>query len=52
MSLIAILACSSRQDENFSLTPRTSCLETWNQTFWGQEAEVSVSAARLFESAR
>ena len=52
INLTAILACSSGQDENFSLTRRTPCLESWNQTFLAQGAEMSQIAIKLFVSAR
>ena len=33
----------NRREENFSSTRRTSCLETRNQRFWAQEAEMSLT---------
>ena len=38
--------------ENFSWTRRTSCLESRNQTFLAQEAEMSLTAISSLQSAR
>ena len=45
-------ASSNRREKNFSWTPRTSCLESRNQTFCAQEAEMGLTPISSLESAR
>ena len=51
MSLTAKSSIESGE-ENFSSTGRTPCLETRNQRFWAQEAEMSLTTICSLESAR
>ena len=51
MSLTAISSFESAR-RKFLSTRRTSCLESRNETFWGQGAEMSLTAINSFESAR
>ena len=51
MSLTA-MSSPNRREENFSLTRRTSCLQSRNHCFWAQDAKISLTAMSSQESAR
>ena len=46
------IARPNRQEENFSSTRRTSCLESRKQTFLGQEAEMILIPIKSLQSAK
>ena len=50
MSLTAKSLLESAR-RKFLMNGRTSCLESRNQTFWAQEAEMSLTAKSSLESA-
>ena len=52
MSLTANSSLESARKKIFHELGRTSCLESGNQTFWAQGAEMTLTAISSLESAR